>query len=417
MISPTQKILNEYSHELKKSMRNKDIIIIKTKDRSSTQKEIESKLSTNKISFYREKNQSLSGSMETTVVAGKDKNIVLVFKPASGGMSETTLNSTITELSPALAFEGNFSPKNVEDFYAFLKQVDHKNSGAYVVPRDIEAGKNFINDFPKSSKFDVKMQNAMGVLKYLKEENKIRKIKRVQWGYRAKPTYNGKQIDSSHKGDLFIEYVNGSMIGLSLKAGDEHSKEPKLNTYVNPILENINPNEVDVLRKELWEKVYSLFGTKQLTYDKQDKQDTIKKLANLEKVDVKQYDKFYDIGLDIIRNTLITSFENNVKTTVNYLRKAIVGDDGDVPLIVLKAYGSDYKILTDEDDVAIFLPKVKKVKCYASTTSKQDFYIELIGGTVSEKLKLKFAVRTNKTGDEHKLGQFFNLSVKFNGIE
>jgi hypothetical protein len=25
-------------------------------------------------------------------------------------------------------------------------------------------------------------------------------------------------------------------------------------------------------------------------------------------------------------------------------------------------------------------------------------------------------VRTNKTGVEHKLGQFFNLSVKFNGI-
>jgi hypothetical protein len=25
-------------------------------------------------------------------------------------------------------------------------------------------------------------------------------------------------------------------------------------------------------------------------------------------------------------------------------------------------------------------------------------------------------VRTNKTGDLHKLGQFFNLAVKFNGI-
>jgi hypothetical protein len=34
----------------------------------------------------------------------------------------------------------------------------------------------------------------------------------------------------------------------------------------------------------------------------------------------------------------------------------------------------------------------------------------------SEKLVLKFAVRTNKSGDEHKLGQFYNLAVKFNGI-
>jgi hypothetical protein len=37
-------------------------------------------------------------------------------------------------------------------------------------------------------------------------------------------------------------------------------------------------------------------------------------------------------------------------------------------------------------------------------------------GSATEKLKMKFAVRTNKTGDEHKLGQFFNLAVKFNGI-
>ena len=48
---------------------------------------------------------------------------------------------------------------------------DVKKSKVYVVPRDIDAGKNFINDFPKSSKFETKMQNAIGVLKYLNEEN------------------------------------------------------------------------------------------------------------------------------------------------------------------------------------------------------------------------------------------------------
>ena len=29
---------------------------------------------------------------------------------------------------------------------------------------------------------------------------------------------------------------------------------------------------------------------------------------------------------------------------------------------------------------------------------------------------LEFAVRSNKVGDDHKLGQFFNLAVKFNGV-
>jgi len=417
MVSAIQQILNEYPHELKKSMSKKDIVVVKAKDKSAAQKEIESKLTKKNIPYYREKNQALSGSTETTVIPSDTKNTVLVFKPASGGMAETTLNSTITELSPALAFEGGLQPKSVQEFYSFLKTVDHKKSKVYVVTRDIEAGRNFVNDFPKSSKFEDKMQNAMGVLKYLNEENKKRKIKNVYWGYRAKPTYKNKQIDSSHKGDLFIEYDNGSMIGLSLKAGDEQSKEPKLNTYVNPILENLDNTKVNELRGELWERVYSLFGTKELTYDKQDKKETLKKLSNLENVDIKQYDKFYDIGLEIIRKTLISAFSEDVKKTVNYLRKAIVGDEGDVPLVVLKAYGTNYKILTDEDDVSAFLPKVTKVNCYASTTSKQDFYIELVGSNMNEKLKLKFAVRTNKTGDEHKLGQFFNLAVKFNGIE
>ena len=138
-------------------------------------------------------------------------------------------------------------------------------------------------------------------------------------------------------------------------------------------------------------------------------------MASLEKADVKEYDKLYDDNLDIIREYLTEVFEKNVKKTIGYLNTAIAGKDESVPLIVIKAFSTNYKILTDEDDVAVFLPKVKKIKAYASTTSKQDFYIEL-SANGSEKLKLKFAVRTNKTGDEHKLGQFFNLAVKFNGI-
>ena len=145
------------------------------------------------------------------------------------------------------------------------------------------------------------------------------------------------------------------------------------------------------------------------------KKQTISKLAALEKKNVNQYNALYDKGLDMIRNTLTQSFEMDVKNTVNYLRAAIVGDGGEVPLLVLKAFGTEVKILTDEDDVGVFLPKTKQIKSYSSTTSKQDFYIELIASN-TEKLKMKFAVRTNKVGDEHKLGQFYNLSVKFNGI-
>lgn len=416
---PLFSILNQYPYEVKanKSTKKKQVLILKSSNRNQLQKDIEKELTKKKISFTKKKDPSLSGSTEVTVVSQptniyKDAVVVLVYKPASGGMSETTLNSTITELAPALAFTNNFKVKTVEDFYEQLKKVNHKSASVYVASRDISAGQKFVDDFPKSSKFKTKMENAIGVLKYLQSENKKKPIANVLWGYRAKPT----GVDSKHKGDLFIEYKDKSMLGISLKAGEEKSKEPKLNTYVKPILEKINPSAINPLREKLYDAIYKDFSDSRDKYDdRTQKRQTISKLADLEKKDVAKYNQLYDKGLDMIRNTLTQSFEMDVKNTVDYLRTAIVGDGGEVPLLVLKAFGMEVKVLTDEDDVAVFLPKTKKVKSYPSTTSKQDFYIELIASP-TEKLKMKFAVRTNKVGDEHKLGQFFNLSVKFNGI-
>lgn len=411
-------ILNQYPNEFKKdkSTKKKQVFFFKVKDRAGTQKDIEKQLSKHKYNFFRRKDNALSGSTEVTVIddssTGKENTIVLVFKPISGGMNETTLNSTITELAPALAFEAGYKPNSVEDFYTFLKTVNHTKSNAYVTQRDIAAGKKFVDDFPSSSKFKDKMENAMGVLDWLYSEDKKSPIKNVYWGYRQKPT----GVDPKHKGDLFVEYKSGNMLGVSLKAGDEKSKEPKLNTYVKPILESIHPQLIIELKYILHKKVYEQFGASS-DYDTPglEKVKLIKKLAELEKEDVKKYNELYDINLDTIRQSLTVAFEKNVKNTVSYLQTAIVGKSSTVPLLVLKAYNNKVKILTDEDDVAVFLPKTKSIKAYSSKTSKQDFYIELIASP-TEKLKMKFAVRTNKTGDLHKLGQFFNLAVKFNGV-
>lgn len=418
-VEPLFETLNQYSYELKKdkSTKKKQVLILKSNNRTQLQKDIEKELTKKKISFMRKKDSSLSGSTEVTIIPNptnvyKDAVVVLVYKPASGGMSETTLNSTITELAPALAFTNNLNVKTVDDFYTQLKQINHKSASVYVASRDVAAGQKFVDEFPKSSKFKTKMENAIGVLNFLREENKKKSIKNVFWGYRAKP----QGVDAKHKGDLFIEYTDGTMLGVSLKAGEEKSKEPKLNTYVKPILEKINPNAINVLKERLYNEIYNEFSDSSKNYDERpQKRQTIMKLAELEKKDVGKYNQLYDKGLETIRNTLTQSFEMNVKNTVDYLRAAIVGDTGNVPLLVLKAFGMKVKVLTDEDDVAVFLPKTKIVKSYSSTTSKQDFYIELIASN-TEKLKMKFSVRTNKVGDEHKLGQFYNLSVKFNGI-
>jgi hypothetical protein len=336
---------------------------------------------------------------------------IIVFKPASGGMNETTLNSTITELSPAIAFSMRYHPKSVDDFYSFLMTVNQDSLDVYVNANDKKAGTKFISEFSQSSKFKEKMNNAMGVLKYLYDEDKKSKIKRVIWGYRAKPF----GIPSSHKGDIFIEYQTGGVIGVSLKAGTETSSEPKLNTYVNPILTSFGISN-NKLRALLYTGVYSKIPNigGATVYDTVDKRNTLKILEILESTAPDKYNSLYDTGLDIIRNYLIDMFNTNHQKTINWIKSAILGENDGVPLVVVKAFNDKYTILTDDDNISMFLPKVKDISATKSTSSKQDFYIELITG--QEKLKMKFTVRTNKTGVEHKLGQFFNLSVKFNGI-
>jgi len=414
-IHPVIKILNKFPYELKKKSRNKEVYVVRASNRMATQKEIEELLTKVKIYNYRKKEPSLSGSTEVTVIDDpqvKNNEIFLVFKPAAGGMQETTLNSTITELAPAVGFTQKISPKDWKDFYDKVKATDPKKLTVYVNDKDRKSGTEFINNFPKSSKFQIKMENAIGVLDWLKDEHRKKPISNVIWGYRAKPD----GVDSKHKGDLFVEYKDGKMLGVSLKAGDENSSEPKLNTYVNPILEKLDKNDVEKLRYKLYDEVYKKFSTSKDGYDKIAKRQTITKLAELEKIDPKSYNDLYDKGLTIIRDTLIDAFPRDVKKTVKYLREAITGEAGDVPLLVLKAFNTSVKVLTDEDDVGVFLAKTKSIKCYASTTSKQDFFIELVA-TSADKLVMKFSVRTNKTGDDHKLGQFYNLAVKFNGVK
>jgi hypothetical protein len=414
-IHPVIQVLNKFPYELKRKTRNREIYTVKSQNRAQTQKDIEELLIKDKIFSYRKKDSALSGSTEVTVIQDpvvKDNEIVLVFKPAAGGMQETTLNSTITELAPAIAFTQKIRPKGYEDFYYSIKGIDPKNLTVYVNENDRKSGTDFINNFPKSSKFKIKMENAIGVLNWLYDEDKKSPITNVIWGYRAKP----EGVDPKHKGDLFVKYSTNKMLGVSLKAGDENTSEPKLNTYVNPILENLDISEVQKLRDKLYDEIYFQFSSSKNDYDKSSKRQTISKLAELEKINPTRYNELYDKGLTIIRDTLVSVFPRNLDRTVNYLRGAITGEAGDVPLLVLKAFNTSVKVLTDEDDVGVFLSKTKSIKAYSSTSSKQDFYIELTA-SATDKLVMKFSVRTNKTGDEHKLGQFFNLAVKFNGVK
>lgn len=346
---------------------------------------------------------------------GFDTNIIILIKPKSGGIGETTLNASITELFPAIAWEKSFRVgTNIEKFYDFLLEQDPEKLKC-VNKQDVKAANDTIQKASESSKFSEKMLNAMGVYKYLVDENKGKTIKQVYWGYRAKP----KGVPKNHPGDIFIEFNDGEMLGVSLKAGGKKTKEPKLNTYVNPIFTAFKDSGVKKLRKELHDKVYSkIEGMPDAnSYDGSKRRDTAKALVTLSKKDNKKYEQLYDQHLEISRGAVINLFNKNKNKTLDYIRSEILRDAPDVPTKVIKAVKDDFEEITANDELGVFLPSVRFIKAYPSRSSKQNWFLEL--KSKDQTVTMEMSIRTNKAGNagQKKLGQFFNLAVKYNSLK
>ena len=354
--------------------------------------------------------------------SGFDTKIIILVKPRSGGMSETTLNSSITELFPAIAWETRYNPTgSVDDFYDHLLKQDPKNLKS-VNPKDQKAASDTIQKASESSKFNEKMTNAMGVLKYIKEEESSKSIKMVHWGYRphSKPKTKKVKVPKNHPGDIFLEFLDGTIIGVSLKAGGKKTKEPKLNTYVNPIFNFFGESKkVKSLRENLWDRVYSEIEgiPSKRSYDGSGKKETSKRLVDLFKKDSKRYERLYDESLDICRKAVMDLFNQNRDKTLGYIRSEILRDAPKVPTKVIKAINNGYEQITADDELGVFLPLVRFIKAYPSTTSKQNWYIDL--KSKDSNVTMEMSIRTNKGGSvgERKLGQFFNLSVKYNSLK
>ena len=183
----------------------------------------------------------------------------------SGGQ-QTTVNSTITELFPALCFNNGYNPKSPEDLENFINGLNlesPKSKKTFVTSSNLKAGKEFVvlkDKIRPDMRFE-KIQNAYAITKFIFETHKNKAIDKVVWGYREKP----QGVPSNHAGDVFIffkEKTYPAIAGISLKAGSEKSSEPKLNSYVKTTLTKSMwlksaPRAVPQLKKELWDKVYS----------------------------------------------------------------------------------------------------------------------------------------------------------------
>ena len=57
--------------------------------------------------------EKLSNKSSELATFVKGKNVIIIYKNKKGGMAETTLNSSITELFPVIAFENNYMDKSI----------------------------------------------------------------------------------------------------------------------------------------------------------------------------------------------------------------------------------------------------------------------------------------------------------------
>ena len=393
-------------------------------DRVDTQEEVEHHL--RKVAKPIRTYKKSKSSFDCTELSGT--SIFIIYKNKKGGMKETTLNSTITELFPAIAFETGISDKlTIPKFYNEVAQKNAKSLGAYSGNPSLafKAGKEFISKATDSSKFEEKVGNAKGILGWIQSENERRDIDKVVWGYRDNTKPSG--VNPKHKGDIFLVFKDQNnkpnIEGVSLKAGGEKTAEPQFNSYVRPIYTSFGMlSAYSKLEKESYKKYYK--GIPNIPKENQyGKAPMTNVVGEFEKEQSSRYELLYDEQLKWVRQTICDLINKNPEKAKRWLLQEVAKEDPNVPLVVIKAYGDKYpsgiKKLEDEDllkNCVVDSKKTNGIKAYPDKGgSKQSWFIDLTCKTHTT--TLKFSIRTNKTGTSHKLGQYVNLAVKFNGIK
>ena len=393
---------------------------VMTTDRETSRDRVEKALKKEFNGLVKREQLSVS-SMACTVINAKDKmKYVFIYKPTKGGMSQTTLNSSITELYPCIAFEKGIkitaaSKMEVKKFHQKIEAAWSKDLKCFVNDKDALAGRDFIANAERG-KFEEKIKNAINILRWLQGVNRKHKIKKVVWGYRAKP----KGIMSNHPGDIFVQFMNDKWLGVSLKAGSEKTNEPKLNTYVKPIFDFFDKTkDYDKIKDKLWPQYMEIPGIEEEDKSKWGKNDLALKTYVFEKEDresEKKYNELYDKNLAIIKDELIKLIGDpkNFEKAKSWITEKVAQQQQDVPLVVVKA--TQYTARRDKasDLLVEAVAAVKKISAEITKVGgKQAFTVKLVDGT---KVKMDFTARTNKVGANHKMGQFTNLAVKFNKV-
>ena len=381
--------------------------VVKSDDRDGTKSDVERLIS--KLGRVYQEQRSVSSIPVSCVRMGDGTVLTFIYKPRTGGMSMTTLNSSITELFPCIAFKNGISPNlSVRDFYQAIRKANSSGGSYYLSNKDATAGKQFI-DQAENGSFQTKVTNAKNITKWLLSHNAKHPISEVYWGYRTKPA----GVEGSLRGDIFVQYRNGNMLGISLKAGTAKSAEPKLNTYVKPIFDFFGKTgEYTAMKDKLWPNYEQIEGIEASDKAFWGTSRLALKTFEFEQENEAEYNRLYDSNLSIVRDEIINLFNNNFETAKKYITQKIAYSGFKTPAITIKATETDASLDNTNEKLSAALSAVTSLRAQVGS-GKQDFNIILSDGSV---MSMAFTTRTNKVGAMHKLGQFQNLAVKFNKI-
>ena len=345
------------------------------------------------------------------------------------GRVDTTLSAAITELPPALAFNDGYKPSSVEDFKDFVK--NHSlNSKAFVNSSnkgDAKLSIDRMEDVLSPKMLDEKFQNAIGITNWLYALDSKNPIDYVVWGYRQKP----KGVPEGHAGDIFIFFEDGSIIGVSLKAGTAKSTEPLLNSFVTTQLNAMDKEDfLPTLYQEMWGRVYSkipgiknIEGVNASNYFSEYRRAVVDLYVQFYLEDETKANDLYremlnvnrEVVIDAINSLSLEEFKKWVFDNFNLQKPQ------EIPLILVKAVGSN---ATQKDDkLATNLGSIKSFKAVMDDSSVQGFYI-IIEGATGEELKLKMTIRSDKSvkpgrppSKIGRLGQMNMLKFQYSGIK
>ena len=363
------------------------------------------------------------------------------------GGEQTTINSTITELFPALAFNAGKKPFTSDSMYDFVDNLWQKDmlgrspySKTFAAMGDRGSAYDFIEDIDRirPAMLDTKLSNAVGITKYLYELHSKRTISKVVWGYRAKPA----GVPNGHAGDIFVFFKTGEprILGVSLKAGSASSSEPKMNSYVRsalqkPMWKMADPGSERRLADKLWENVYSQLP--HLPNDinrsnwidlsgKNQKPDpaVVQAVLRQFKRSPRIFDELYDEQNATCRRHFVRMINSNYSATKKWIKAEFnletQGTDEPVPLILVKAVRDTAD--AQGDQLAKTFSTITDIKARINNNSVQEWFIDVYSGRKQQnKLTLLMTIRSDseyrESKQKGKLGTYMMLKLLYRGYK